>query len=519
MICERATDVMNKNKPIEWLRQNPLGSLFVGSEIIHDATQESASIQECIKKANSSIQVPIAVCGDFEHGIGRNIAGYTHLPDPMALSATFDLKLAYEYGKIIAKEGRSIGLHWGFGPVADLNTNHCNFVTNTRSAGDNPEHVAVILRGLVKGMQENGMSACPKHFPGDGTDTRNQHIVTSLNLLTKEEWDQIHGKVFQSLIDVGAASIMIGHIGFPAYEPIDEIKGKFCPATASRKILTDLLRKEMGFKGIILTDALCMNGFISWGNYEERMLDALNAGIDVFLWPDAEKFTTLIKNALNAGRISMERIEESVRRILMFKAWLDIDMKKESVPLRKDALEANRETASIIAEKSVTLLRNREHTLPLKLSYGAKLLVITIPEGVEKAVKPLYHFVEKLKERGYEVTMGEISELHKLDTGSFDAVFLLCNSKPLYVKYPINDYSLWDFMVDKRIKNRILISFGTPYFLYETAEANNYINVYSDSRESVEAAIKALFGEIPFKGKSPVSMPYCFNFGDGIVLE
>lgn len=516
MVCERGTDMMCRDNPLEWLRRNPVGSIFVGSEIIHDSTQESASVTECLKKFNSSApKVPPAVCGDFEHGIGQNIAGFTHLPDTMALSATFDTGLAYEYGRIIAEEGRSIGLHWGFGPVADLNLNHCNFVTNTRCTGDDPEHAITMLKELVRGMQENGMSACPKHFPGDGTDTRNQHVVTSLNLLSQKEWKQMHGKVFQALIDSGAASIMIGHMGFPDYEPINKKKGRFCPATASKRIITGLLREEMGFKGIILTDALTMNGFISWGSYEERMLDSFNAGTDVFLWPNAEKFIELIKAALNDGRASVERLEEAVRRILMFKAWLNLDPKGETVPLPPQALELNRKTAAAIAEKSITLLRNRENKLPVKLPSAAKLLVTTLPDDVEGAVKALGYFAEKLRERGYEVTMEKFSELPALDTGSFDAVFLLCNAKPLYIKYPINDYRIWNFMADEKIKKRIFISFGTPYFLYEVAEADNYLNVYSDSRESINAAIKVLFGEIPSRGRSPVSMKHCFKFGDG----
>jgi beta-N-acetylhexosaminidase len=515
LVCERATDMLGRKDPAKWLDKYPVGSLFVGSEIIHDGAQDSASVAECVEKFNSSGKnIPLAVCGDFEHGIGRNIQGFTHLPDLMALAATFDPQLAYEYGKIIAEEGRSIGLHWGFGPVADLNLNPQNFVTNTRCMGDNPEHAISMLRELVRGMQENGMAACPKHFPGDGTDTRNQHIVTSLNLLDEEDWERKHGKVFQALIDAGAASIMIGHLGFPGYETIDGKKGKFCPATASKKILTDLLRKEMGFEGIILSDALCMNGYISWGGYEDRIIDSFNAGMDVFLWPDTEKFIPLIIKALADGRVAEERLEESVRRVLTFKAWLGIDQAGKPMPLEKGKFEDNGKTATAIAEKSITLLRNRDNSIPLTLPEGVELLAVTIPES-EKAQKPMAYFTERLASRGYQVTGCKLSEMHKHDLDKFAAVFLLCNAKPLYVEYPVNNYSLWNFMINEKIKKRIYISFGTPYFLYEIAEADNYMNVYSDSRESVDAAIKALFGEIPCHGRSPVTMKHCFAFGDG----
>lgn len=517
LISERATDLINEADPYEWLCKNPIGSLFVGSEIIQVGAEKSDVIQNCLNKLKSSGKtIPLAVCGDFEHGIGRSIEGFTHLPDLMALAATHDTKFAYEYGRIIAQEGRSIGLHWGFGPVSDLNTNHCCFVTNTRSMGDNPDYAASMLKELVRGMQENGMAACPKHFPGDGTDARNQHIVTSLNLLSVEQWKQMHGKVFQSLIDNGAASIMIGHMGFPAYEPIDAKKGIFRPATASKKIMTDLLRGEMGFNGIILTDALCMNGFISWGSYEERMLDSFNGGTDIFLWPGAEKFTTLMKSALSDGRASMERLNDSVRRILMFKAWLGLD-KEQAVQktLKKEEIELNKQTAVTIAEKALTLLRNRNNDLPLKLKVGAELLLAFLPD-TEQAGKPLDYFAELLTKRGYKVTKVKLTELHTVDLAKFETAFLLCNAKPLYVKYPINDYGLWWFMANEKIKNRVIISFGTPYFLYEVAQADNYINVYSDSHESINAAAKALFGELPCNGRSPVTMKHCFKFGDGV---
>jgi beta-N-acetylhexosaminidase len=517
LICERDSDLMQQPDPYEWMCKNPVGSLFVGSEIIQEGAEGSELVQKCLKKINSSgnRHIPMLVCGDFEHGIGRSIEGYTRLPDFMALSAAHDPALAYEYGRIIAQEGSSLGLHWGFGPVSDLNTNHCCFVANTRTAGDNPQHAISMLKEVVRGMQENGMAACPKHFPGDGTDARNQHIVTSLNLLSRQKWKRMHGKVFQTLIDNGAASIMIGHMGFPAYEKIDSRKGIFRPATASKKIMTDLLRGEMGFKGIILTDALCMNGFICWGSYEERMIDSFNGGTDVFLWPGTEKFTTLMKNALDDGRTSIERLDESVRRILMFKAWLGLDHPQVNRKLTEPEKASNRKTARYIAEKSITLLRNRAKTLPLDLSEGAELLLAILPE-TDQAAKPLDYFAEHLIARGYKVTMIKLTKLHTLDTSKFEAAFLLCNSKPLYIKYPINDYSIWGFMSDEKIRKRIFISFGTPYFLYEISQADNYMNVYSDSRESIDAAVKVLFGELPSAGLSPVAMPYCFKFGDGV---
>jgi beta-N-acetylhexosaminidase len=212
----------------------------------------------------------------------------------------------------------------------------------------------------------------------------------------------------------------------------------------------------------------------------------------------------------------MKRLEESVRRILMFKAWLGLDKQTgKPVPLKKEQIELNKKTAVNVAEKSITMLRNRNNELPLKLKQGAKLLLSFLPD-TDQAAKPLDYFAELLTERGYIVTVKKLTELHTVNTSEFDAAFLLCNAKPLYIKYPINDYSIWGFMADEKIRKRIIISFGTPYFLYEVAQADTYINVYSDSKEAIAAAIKAIFGEIPCRGRSPVTIPHCFKFGDGV---
>jgi beta-N-acetylhexosaminidase len=522
MVCELNTKYMEIEDKKTWLRQYPIGSMFVGSEIIKPGEEDSAITKQLVSETKDVCKIPLAFCGDFEHGIGCQIAGYTRLPDLMALGATHDPKLAYEYGRIIAEEGKSLGLHWGFGPVADLNINHCNHVANTRCVGDNPDYAVKMLSALIRGMQDHGMCACPKHFPGDGTDARNQHIVTSLNLLSKNKWDKQHGKVFKALIDAGAASIMIGHIGFPDYEPIDSVKGKFRPATASKRIMTDLLRGDLGFKGIILTDALCMNGFISWGTYEERILDSFNGGTDVFLWPETVRFFELMKAALKDGRASMERLEESVHRIMSFKAWLGLDKEdKKKYELTATARNINGEISAKVAEKSLTLLRNRIGDIPLNLPPKADVLMLYTPENESIPKKPLEYFATEFESNGVKTKVIPFSQLGKEeDIEKYTSVFLVCLCRPMYVDYSIfNNYAIWGFMNNEKIRKRIFISFGTPYLLYEVAEADTYLNVYSDSEISQRIAAKALLGKIPFRGRSPVTMPNCFDFGDGIQSE
>ncbi|MCX6970698.1 MAG: hypothetical protein NTV93_11205 [Verrucomicrobia bacterium] len=522
IVCEESGAFSHVANPQEWLAKYPVGCMFLGAEVIDTNAAALEAVKRITSKVDGNVEIPMLYCGDFEDGVGSAIGGYSTMPRIMGLSATFDPGLAYEYGRIIAEECRSLNIRWAFGPVSDLNLNRENPITNARCAGDDPDHSLSILKGIVKGMQDHGCSACPKHFPGDGTDSRNQHLVTSLNLLSREDWDRLHGRVFKELIEAGALSIMIGHMGFPAYESVDAKKGIFRPATASKRLMTDLLRGELGFKGIILSDALSMCGFKAWGDYEERMIDSFNGGTDVFLWPETEKFFELMLPALRDGRASMERLNASARRVLIFKALLGLSEEAKPADAEKipDMLKRNNEIAGQMAEKSITLLRNKKNDLPLKLKKGAKVLMLVIPHEprIKAKLVPLY---KMFVARGFDVTYSGFPDYHLTASviEHFDAVFLLCNAQPHYHDVRAYDTTIWSFMENYKMKRRIIISFGTPYFLYEVAGADTYINAYSENVVTQQAVFKALFGEIAFQGKSPVSVPHCFDLGDGILLK
>ena len=521
MVNERGNIIRGKKEPVEWLKQYPVGSIFTGAEII-DAFSEgirvTSGLQRIVEEAAPSI--PVVFSGDFENGIGGQITELTRLPRTMGISATFSESDSYDFGKVIGSEAVAVDVRWCVSPVADLNLNRENPVVNTRSTGDEPEHSVRILKSIINGMQDQGCAACAKHFPGDGTDTRNQHYVTSLQLLSKEQWKKSQGMVFQKLIDEGVMSIMVGHIAFPAYEEKDEKSGKWRPATCSKVQMTDLLREEMKFEGVIASDALCMNGYISWADYETRIIDSFNGGVDVFWWPETEKFFALVKAALKDGRISRKRLEESVRRVLEFKARLGLNKKVEKKSTGQDYAELiaeNQKIAKRIGEHCITLLRNRAGVLPLKLASGSRILLFIAPDKPTPQQR-LQRFADQLRQRGFKVTVAKPKdyELLRSCTEVFDAVIYLCDSNPQYSEHRGFDGILWNFMSDPNIRNRIMISFGTPYFLYDVDEADTYINAYYDCEVCIDAVIKGIFGEIPFAGRSPVRVPYCFDFGDGV---
>ncbi|MES1160949.1 MAG: glycoside hydrolase family 3 N-terminal domain-containing protein, partial [Bacteroidota bacterium] len=227
--------------------------------------------------------LPLVFQEDYESGIG--IQGMTSFPNEMTLGAADDPQLSYDYGKSVALESRSVGVTWVLHPVADINLNPLNPVTNTRSIGDDPDNAIRLLSRQMRGLQDNGVAATIKHFPGDGVDSRDQHLLTSCNSLSFSSWKEKHGKVFQALIDSGVACIMPGHITLPSYQK-EKIDGFFPPATLSKELLTDLLKGQMGFRGVVVSDAMVMGGFRGYFDSPlEGQVQSFLAGVDVLLWP------------------------------------------------------------------------------------------------------------------------------------------------------------------------------------------------------------------------------------------
>lgn len=312
-------------------------------------------------------------------------------------------------------------------------------------------------------------------------------------------------------------------LAFPAYEKPDRKTGRYRPATASRKLMTELLRGELGFEGIIVTDALSMCGFCSWAPYEQRMLDCFNGGADVFLWPDTARFFGLMRQALTDGRASAARLDESVRRVLEFKALLGLHEARPPVRLPAETLAGHRATAAAIAERSVTLLRNREGLLPLQLPSGANLLMLVM-ENRPPNLNTWAPLRDELTRRGYTVTLAEFESFGKYRASleQYAAVLVLgnigtmnCGGSTMRVTGPAAG-QIWPFMADS-YANKIFVSFGTPYLLYEIAAGDTYLNAYSNCEASQRSVARALIGEMPFQGRSPVACKYAFRHGDGLV--
>lgn len=499
---EEFTELVRRTKP---------GGLFFNS-----ATPEI--IKRFVDIANKEERVPVIVSADVENGPGCAIKGETLLPFAMAWGACDDPALLEKAGEATAAIARKNGIHWTFAPDVDLSLNPNNPCTNVRAVSDSPKQVVKMAGAYLRGLQKNDvMMACCKHFPGNGVDDRNSHFCTIINHLSKEEWMETYGYVYKKLIAEGVASIMPAHTAFPAYddEKIDDIIG-YKSATFSKKILTGLLKEELGFDGCIVSDALSMIGSCSMFPEDKLVAEFIKAGGDMALFAQPADFDR-IKAAYESGDLPLERIKDAVRRVLKLKerarVFEDNKLYPEDIEVKYDI----KAIADEIGEKSIKFVRNAKGVLPVKLEKGDKVLVINI-QRVEAArvespmVRYLDEFENQLRARGLEVEVltnpGHMTVKEKMKDAK--TVFVNC-------KIGVQDYlggSLrvaWaNIMVFWRgflfeHPSVVFTSFGDPYKLYEFPYLYTYVNAFSSSEASQRGAVKVLLGEKPMVAKNPVN--------------
>lgn len=502
----------------DYFEEFPVGSVFCGGEIIKKAEGRSTTLRGELQLCQKANRLPLMVAGDLENGAGAAIADQSKFPTLLSLGTTDDEAIAYEYGKYTALEGSYVGFNWTFSPVVDLLKNWLNPIVSNRGMGDDPKRVAAMANALIQGLQENGLAACAKHFPGDGVDFRDQHLITSTNSLTEAEWWQQHGYVFQSVIDKGVRTIMAGHIAMPWCDPVRARTGRPRPATVSQPILTELLRDRMGFEGVLVSDALIMAGYVGWAKRDQRLLEAFVAGNDVMLWP-GEGYFGLMERALDEGTVTMERLDTSVRRVLKLKQAQGILDTTKNTPepsaealtqLRSEAINLSR----TVAEKSITLVRNRQDLLPIDTKkVRTVLLHAAIPEHADDS--HIAEFARRLEARGLEVTQiknGNCLQVYLLEQegktwDAYIVVYSLQNHQMKNAVRPVGELGevQWTQQFVETMEP-ITISLNTPYLLFDNPYLDTLVNAYGTSMESIDALDRALFGEIPFTDKSPVSL-------------
>jgi beta-N-acetylhexosaminidase len=352
------------------------------------------------------------------------------------------------------------------------------------------------------------MAATAKHFPGDGIDERDSHVCTSINDLSETEWMESYGTVWRGVIDAGVKTIMSGHIALPWAGPGKNYLGPM-PATLSKELQIDLLRKRLGFKGVVISDATPMIGYSAMAGKSTRNVLNIQTGSDMVLWLNPEEETVFMKEALETGLLSEERLETAVKNILGLKLDMGLLDGKEPPP-SPYTVKDFQSWADAIGEKSITIVRNENNLLPLDLKAGAKLLTVTIcfDEDTRGYVQDLSIVDEELRARGFEVDHLERPSSKELNeaASSYDAVFMNVHVMPRYgtTRFFGNATAcLWDSFWPEHARV-VFTSFGDPYKFWEMPYCPNFINTFSNTPSSQKAAVKVWLGEIEAQGRSPV---------------
>jgi len=464
--------------------------------------------------------LPLLLSSDLESGAGRMIGDATTFPDLMSVAAAGDEDLARLMGEATAVEARAYGIHWTFGPVVDINGHPGNPIANTRGLGDRTALVSQMARALVEGMQAHGLAACVKHFPGDGWDDRDQHLATTINPLTRDEWDRTSAVPYRDAFAAGCWTTMIGHIALPSVDPGDPSDPLGPPpGILSKKITTDLLRGELGFEGLVISDAIQMNGSLSRiRDSYDLIVQLVNAGNDQLLFCDARRDFAHLQRAVACGDISLARVDEACTRILELKEKLGFAADPASARPAADpvaALAPHRArfaaAAEALARKALTPVRTAAE-VPLSLKAGDKVLVVHLRSNAE------YHvdgFDDLLRARGLVVDRRTEADpahgLQAVDYSPYALVLLLWTIGPTWGTNFIRPAGAWArapwFLRGQQPLCPVVhISFGTPYLIHDVPWADTMLNAYSPDVHTQKAVAAWLFDGAPAPGTSPVDL-------------
>ena len=475
---------------------------------------------------------PLLNSADFETGLGFRLEGATNFPRNMAFGAARDDHLAYEAGRITAEESRAIGVQVNFGPVVDVNDNPRNPVINTRSYGEDPALVSRLGSAYVRGLQDGGMIATLKHFPGHGNTDVDSHLGLPIITEPREALERVELPPFKAGIAAGAVAVMIAHIELPSLDPAPNT-----PSTLSKPIVTGLLRDGLGFRGLVYTDAMRMAGVAAMYKPGDAAVRAIEAGDDVLLLsPDDGAAFAAIKTAVQGGQIPMARLDASVERVLRAKAQLGLNRLRkvdlEDVPVIVGT-RAHQKIADEVSQKSMTLVKDDRSQVPLRLAPGAQLLYLSVldyPSGWGIAA-PSRTFIPELKKRWPNVTAVELSDrssagdidLVRATAPRYDAivasVFVRAASGSGRMDLPANMVALLRAIGRQTAQSGkpfVVVVFGNPYTAGFLQDVPAILITYDFYDRAERSAVMALAGEAPITGKLPIALPGLAPFGAGL---
>jgi beta-N-acetylhexosaminidase len=394
-----------------------------------------------------------------------------------------------------------------------LNYNFDNPITNIRSLGDDPDSVSRLASTMIRALQQHGLAATAKHFPGDGIDDRDQHLLTSVNSMPFGQWMVTYGRVWKAVIDAGVMCIMPGHISLPDYQGYVEHPASAPPATLSRKLLVDLLRQELGFEGLIVSDNASMIGLTTRASADERVVKSIASGIDIYLNADPDLDYDRLIRSVHDGRLSEERVRQAARRVLEMKARINLlEDQSEPAPTGEQTAAFQR-AAQEMAEKSITILRGSEPLLP-EMTPSTRVLTVTYGQlSPRMGMTDLEAFDQALRERGFQVDhlLNPDSRELRSAASEHDVVFVNLFQMPMMSLGSArltSSFRTWGWrslFVDHPAV--AYTTFGSPYVAYELPHIPNLIATYGSGNDSQRAAVKVWLGEMEAQGVLPVRMP------------
>ncbi len=516
------------------VRDRCIGGIMLSQSDVYEAAVMLNALQ-------AEARVPLLVSGDFERGMALRVRRSTVFPDAMAIAATRDPDLAFRAGQATAREARAIGVHQNFAPVADINTNPLNPVINTRSFSDNGWLVGVMVSAYLRGTNDGGVISTVKHFPGHGDTRTDSHLDLPVIPFNRARLDTMELAPFRGAIQAGVKSVMVAHLAVPAIGGSSRTPTSLLP-----EAIDTLLRRDLGFKGLVVTDAMEMRGVMRGYSTALSSVMAVKAGADVVLMPaDEETAYAAVMRAVRSGEIPVQRLDESVRRILAAKYWVGLDQQRtvplDSIPSRV-ATREHRALARDIARRAITLMRNEDQVLPLVEGIDGRVAVFVLTDSEDNRTDinrpgPRYtteapgaYFVQQLQRRIGAVQTRRLTS--SSSRGDLEAAMAQAKASRLVI-IPVTlkmrttsdrvtlPENLEGFLVDlANVKTPVVaVLFGNPYALPSFDAFPAVLCAYDDAEPLMEAAVEALMGEIDIRGKLPVRVSDQYAMGAGIPLQ
>ena len=476
--------------------------------------------------------VPLLIAANLEKGGNGIVEEGTLVGSPMEIAATRDPEMAAKMAEVCGAEASAVGANWAFAPIVDIDSNFRNPITNTRTFGSDPELVQELGVRYVEKIQSMGLAASIKHFPGDGQDERDQHLVTSINDMSADRWMETYGAIYRAGIEAGALTCMVGHIMQPAWtrKLNPEIRDEdIMPGTLSRELMQGLLRDELGFNGMICTDATTMAGYTIAMSRRQAVPESIARGADMFLFArNLKEDYEFMLEGIRSGIITPERLNEAVTRILAVKAAVGLHRKDLTCVNQEAVRQIGNETfhswAEECADKGITLVKEQQGVLPLSPKKYKRILFYKIePSGGGEGNYKVTPACEKVK----QALIAEGFEVDEFVASPYGE-----GSTPRYNEVPEN-YDLILYAANLSTKSNqtvvriewkqpmgadcghylndvptVFVSLENPYHLLDFPRVKTYINCYSGNDHCVHALIEKLMGRSTFKGQSPVD-PFC----------